>query len=120
MIRPTEPTGSLNDCVEHRLQLSRRTADDIEHLARRGLKFERLAQLALALLLCLKQPRVLDGYDCLVGEGLKQRNLFLAEWVDHAATKHETADGFVISQERRSEERRVGKEGRDSLWPGCE
>ena len=45
---------------------------------RRGLVFERLLQLALARLLRLEQPRVLDGDDGLVGEGLDQLDLLVA------------------------------------------
>ena len=67
-----------SDRVEHRLQIDRRAADDLEHVAGRGLVFERFVQFALARLLRLEQPRVLDGDDGLVGEGLDQLDLLVA------------------------------------------
>ena len=70
-----EPRRALRDRIEHRLDIGRRAADDVEHLARRGLVFERFLQLALARLLGLEQPRVLDGDDGLVGEGFEQFDL---------------------------------------------
>ena len=33
----TQPRGGLNDCVEHRLQIGRRAADDVEYIAGGGL-----------------------------------------------------------------------------------
>jgi len=48
---------------EYRLKRARRAADDLEHLRRRSLLLQRLAQL-------VKQPRVLDGDNC-SGKGLK-------------------------------------------------
>ena len=53
----------------------------LEHLARRGLVLERFCELARPRLLRLEQPRVLDGDDGLVGEGLQQLDLDLREWV---------------------------------------
>jgi hypothetical protein len=47
--------------LEHRLQLTRRSADDLEYVGGRGLLLKRLAQL-------IKQPRILDGDDGLSGE----------------------------------------------------
>jgi hypothetical protein len=61
--------------IEHRLQLGGRARDDAKHLGGRSLILERFLQLALARLLSLKQPRVLDGDDGLVGEGLNKGDL---------------------------------------------
>ena len=51
----------------------------LEHLAGRGLIFEGCLKLALARLLRLEQPRVLDGDDGLVGEGLDKLDLLVGE-----------------------------------------
>ena len=48
--------------VQHRLQIERRPADNLEHVGRGGLLLQRFAQL-------VEQPRILDGDDGLVGEG---------------------------------------------------
>ena len=67
---------------KHRLQVGRRAADDAQDLAGRRLLLQRLGQLAVALLQLLEQPRVLDGDDGLVGEGLQQRDLLVGERLD--------------------------------------
>ena len=51
----------------------------LKHLGGRRLLLQRLLQLACARLLLLEQPRVLDGDDGLVGEGLEQLDLLLGE-----------------------------------------
>ena len=49
VINPTNPGGALDDGVEHRLHVSRRAADDAEHLGRRRLMLQGLAQFCVAL-----------------------------------------------------------------------
>ena len=49
VIDPTNPRGALDDGVEHRLHVRRRTADDAEHLGGRRLMLQGLAQLRVAL-----------------------------------------------------------------------
>jgi len=44
-IGAAQPRGRFGHCVEHRLQVKRRAADDVEHIAGRGLVFERLVAL---------------------------------------------------------------------------
>ena len=44
VIDPTNPRGALDDGVEDRLHVGRRAADDAEHLGRRRLMLQRLAQ----------------------------------------------------------------------------
>ena len=68
VIDPTNPGGALDDGVEHRLHVRRRTADDAEHLGRGRLMLQRLAQLGVALLDLFEQPHVFDRNDRLVGE----------------------------------------------------
>ena len=50
VINPANPCGALDDGVKHRLHVGRRAADDAEHLGRRGLMLQRLAQFCVALL----------------------------------------------------------------------
>src|SRR5262245_48119301 len=71
--------GTLNNRIEHRLSIGRRPADDVEHLARRGLMFKSFGQIARARLNLLEQPYVLDRNNRLVGEGLDQLDLFASE-----------------------------------------
>jgi len=67
------------------LQLARRRADDLQYIRCGSLLFEGLPELALARLLRLEQPRVLDGDDGLVGEGAEQSDLRLVEWLSPLA-----------------------------------
>ena len=76
-----------DDGIEDRLQIERRAADDVQHIARRGLILERLRQLARARLHLLEQPRVLDGDHGLVGEGLQQLDLLVGERLHFVATE---------------------------------
>ena len=64
---------------EHGLEVKDRTADHLQHLGRGGLLLQRFGELALARLHLLEQPRVLDGDDGLVGEGLEQLDLLVGE-----------------------------------------
>ena len=80
VIDPTNPGGALDDGVEDRLHVRRRAADDAEHLGRRGLMLQSLAQFRIALLEFLEQPHVLDGDDGLVGESFKKLNLLIGKW----------------------------------------
>ena len=88
VIDPTNPRGALDDGVEDRLHVRRRAADDAEHLGRRRLMLQRLAQFCVALAEFLEQPDVLDGDDRLVGEGFEQFDLLVCEgtnlWSDES------------------------------------
>src|SRR5262245_56492160 len=50
VINPTNPCGTLDDGIEHRLHIRRRAADDSEHLCRCRLMLQRLAKFRIALL----------------------------------------------------------------------
>ena len=47
VIDPANPSGALDDCVEDRLHVRRRAADDAEHLGGCGLMLQGLAQFLL-------------------------------------------------------------------------
>ena len=68
--RVAQPTSRHHQCVEHCLQIERRTADDLEHVGGRRLLLKRLAQF-------IEQPRVLDGDDGLGREILNEVTAYL-------------------------------------------
>ena len=61
------------------VQVAGRTGDDLEHLAGRGLLFQRFGEIVGALAQLVEQPRVLDGDDGLGGEVLHQLDLLVGE-----------------------------------------
>ena len=61
--------------VENRLQVEGRAADRLEHVGRRRLLLQRLAQFSRARLHLVEQADILDGDHRLVGEGLDQLDL---------------------------------------------
>jgi hypothetical protein len=67
------------------MQIKSRAADDLEHVAGRGLIFERLLEVASALLQFAEQSGVLHGYDSLGGKALQQGNFFVSEGLHLAA-----------------------------------
>ena len=78
-IGAAKPDGGFGNCVQHRLHIGGRAADDVEHVAGRGLVFERFFEVARAGLQFAEQPRVLHRDDCLGGEVFQERDLFVRE-----------------------------------------
>jgi hypothetical protein len=76
----------INDALKYRLQMELRAANNTQNVARSGLVLERLAKLSSPSLHLLEQPRVLDGNDGLVGEGLEQIDLLVGEGTDLSAS----------------------------------
>ena len=70
-----EARGGLADRREHLLQVGRGRCDDAQDVGGGRLLLQCLGQLGVALLQFLEQPRVLDGDDGLVREGLQQCDL---------------------------------------------
>src|SRR4029077_12311650 len=62
----------LQHSLEHRLQLTRRAANNLEHIGGRRLLLKRFSQL-------VEQPRILYGDDGLGGEVLHQRDLLVGK-----------------------------------------
>src|SRR5215472_15763526 len=58
VIDPTDLSRALDDSVEDRLHIRRRSADDPEYLRCRRLMFQSLPQLCIALLNLLEQPHI--------------------------------------------------------------
>ena len=89
--------GVLQHGLEHRLQLARRTADDVENLGGRGLLLQRLAQL-------VEEPGVLDGDDRLGGEVLDQLDLLVGKRTYLLAIDVDRADQLVLLEHGDDEE----------------
>ncbi len=77
--RCAELRRGIDQRVEHRLQIERRAADDLQHVGGRGLLLQRLGQIARARLHLVEQPRVLDRDHRLVGEGLHELDLAIGK-----------------------------------------
>jgi hypothetical protein len=88
--------------LKHRLQLPRRPRYDLQHLRRRRLLLQRLGELARALLLCLKQPHVLDSDHRLVGERPEKRNLLIRKRINFGTSKLNCARNAAGTQRRLS------------------
>src|SRR5262249_16036747 len=71
-IRLTQPRRRFDQCVEHRLQLKGRAADDLEHVSGGGLLLQRFTQF-------VEQARVLNGNDGLLGEIADKLDLLFRE-----------------------------------------
>src|SRR5262245_45028811 len=100
IINPTNPCGALDDSVKDRLHVCRRAADDTEHLGRRRLILQGLAQFCIALLDLLKQPHVLDGDHRLIREGFQERDLFFREGTNLHTADHDRPDRDILPQQR--------------------
>jgi hypothetical protein len=84
------------------LHIGGRAADHVEHLAGRGLVFERLFEVARAGLQLAEQPRILDRDDRLVGKGAHQLDLPLGERLDPLPGENDRAEHGPLVQQRHS------------------
>ena len=75
--RVTQASSRLDKRIEHPLHIEGRPADDLQNVRGSCLLFEGLLKLAFARLLGVKQPRILDSYHGLSGEGLEQPHLLI-------------------------------------------
>ena len=103
IVRFTKPSGAFRDRIQHWLYFRRRTGDDTQNFTRRRLLFQRLGEISIPFLQLLKQPHVLDGDDCLIGEGLEKTDLLVRERLDYHATNDDHADRLALAHQRRSE-----------------
>ena len=125
VINPANPRGALDDGIEHRLHVRRRAADDAEHLGRRRLMLQRLAQFCVALLDLLEQPHVLDGDHGLSRQRFQAVDLLLGERADLHAADMNRPDGNSLAQQRRGQHRpnaETSREGRSEVvfWHCCQ
>jgi hypothetical protein len=102
-IAAAKPLGGSGDRVEHRLQIEAGPADDLEHVAGRGLVFERFFEVARAGLQFAEQPRVLDRDDRLVGKGADQLDLPVGKRLHPCPRETDRAGHDPIPQQRHTE-----------------
>jgi hypothetical protein len=88
--------GILEQGLENRLQVARRSRDYLEHIGGGGLLLERFAQLA-------EQAGVLDRDDRLRGEVRDQLNLLVGERANLLAVNTDPADQLIFLEHRYAE-----------------
>ena len=98
VINATNPSGALDDGIQDRLHVRGRAADDAEHLGRRRLVLQRLAQFCVALLDLFKQADVFDRDDRLIGEGFEQSDLFVGERSNLCTPQSNDSDSNTFPQ----------------------
>src|SRR6267143_502370 len=100
-ISAAELVRVLDDDIENRLKIERRSADALEDLSRRCLLLERL--------LCLvEKADVLDRDGRLMSERLEQSDLVLRERSRRASpARDDDADDLLLAQERNPQHRRL-------------
>src|SRR5262245_19620772 len=97
VIDSTNLCGDLDDRVEHRLHVSRRAADDAEHLGGCRLMLEGFTQFRVAFLDLFEQPHVLNGDYCLIRESFEQRDLFFSERTDLQSANMDHTDRNALT-----------------------
>jgi hypothetical protein len=96
---PAQSHCGVQDCLKHRLQIERRAADDLEHVAGRGLILERFLKIARSVLQLIKQPRILHRDHRLLGKVLDQCNLLVGKRTHFLAKEAEYAEDSVSFDE---------------------
>ena len=114
-----EPGGRFGEGVEHRLQIEGRAADDLEHVAGRGLVFEQFLEVAGALLQLAIGLGAGDGDDSLLGEGLQQCDLAVGEAADLRTRQLHRADRRSVAQQRQRYLRLVTEIAHGGAHSGC-
>ena len=95
-----QPRGGLQQRVEHRMQVEGRAADDLQHVARRGLVFERFLQIAGALVQLGEQPNRFDRDHRLIGKGLQQLDLRIRKRLDMRSRDGNGPQRDAVAQHR--------------------
>jgi hypothetical protein len=85
------------------LHIGSRAADDVEHVAGRGLVFERFFEVARARLQFAEQPRILHRDDRLVGKGPHQFDLPLGKRLHSIPREINRAEHGPLAQQRHPE-----------------
>ena len=97
---PQQPVGTSRDGVEHRLHVRRRAGNDLQYLGRGRLPLQRLVRVA-------EHFRVLDRDHRLVGEGLEQGVLLVAEGAESCAQHRDGSDALAFPHQGRKQRREV-------------
>src|SRR5262249_48517551 len=99
IIYPTNPRGALDDCIEHRLHVRRRAADDAEHLGCCCLMLQGFPQFRVAFLYLFEQSYILDGDYRLICKCLEERYLLLGERIDYRTSNKNGPNWNLFAQE---------------------
>jgi len=99
-IGAAKPRGGFGHCVQHRLHIGGRAADDVQHVAGRSLVFERFFEVAGASLQFAEQPRILHRDDRLIGKGAHQFDLPLGERLHSVPPETDRAEHLPLAQQR--------------------
>jgi len=91
-----EACGRLDQRIQYGLYLRARSADDLQHIARRGLVFERLLEVARALAQFTEQACIFHCDYRLCREILQQRDLFVGEQPNFLAIEPKCAQELVV------------------------
>ena len=100
MIGIAKPGGGLDHRVEHGLQIEGRATDNLQHVAGRGLVFQRFLKIGGALAQLVEQPRILHRDHRLRGEILHQRDLLVGERPDFRARGGDHAEQHIVLAQR--------------------
>jgi hypothetical protein len=109
-LRFAERGRTLENRIEHRLQVRRRAGDDPQDLAGPRLLLQSLLRL-------VEQPHILDGDDGLVGEDLEQGDLPAGEEPSFCAAEADRADRHTLPHQRHAELRPSAMLPRDLAAP---
>ena len=101
--RVTETCRGAKDLLEHRGNVGRRAADDLQDLRRRSLLLEGFGQVAILSLKLPEQAHVLDRDRRLVGEGLEKIFLTLRRGARLCPRGHDDAERDAFAQHRNSQ-----------------
>src|SRR5262245_63799081 len=108
-LRFAERGRTLENRFEHGSDVRRRTRDNAQNLAGRGLLIECLGERAVLLLQLREEPDVFDGDDRLVGEGLQEIYLFFREWLNLCASERHHPDCDALAQYRNAHDTAVAE-----------
>ena len=97
--------GGARQCVENRLKIEGRAADELQDVGRRGLLLQRLGEVTGLGLHLLEHARVLDRDRRLIGKGLQKCLFAVGERPRRPADHDDGAKAAVLPQHWRIEER---------------
>src|SRR5262245_53570087 len=106
-----KPSGGFDQRLQHRFEIERRAADDLEHVGGGGLLLQRFPQL-------VEQPGVLDGDDHLFGKVAHKLDLLVGERAHLLAVNRDDPDRNMVLEHWHGEQRTHSREidRRNGQW----